>query len=281
MIRVILALFSISALVVGCTAEPKQKGRPLSTWLYDLTSSEEHKRGQACEALALFGPAAEPGIENMIKLLDDGNEGVQAFCSDALAAIGQPAVAALEETLKEPAPHVRMHAAFALLRIDSEHAQAGKILAQAATAVGNTEVAREGQDAILKLKKKAVPLLLPFLDDPYLPVQLEVVKIIGKLEQHGAAAVEPLTKKAQKARSDIRVEAIKSLARVGEKETLEPIFRSFLEDEDEDVANHAGAMLQYIGVRQSASGNEVPEGESDQAKEAPKKKKSKKKKSKK
>jgi HEAT repeat protein len=235
----------------------RRKGRTLSSWTYDLEASEDHKRQGACEAIALFGADGAAAVPRLITLLDDNNEGIQALCEVTLSRIGRPALPALEDTLDRPEPHVRMRAASAILAIDPDHAQAGKILAKAATGVGNAEVAKYGQDAIIRIREKAVPLLLPYLSDPYLPVQLEVVKTIGRLEKDGRAAVEALVAKARKSRSDIRVEAVKALAKVGDKATLEPIFRSLLDDVDEDVADHAGVMLQFIGSRESASGNET------------------------
>jgi len=254
------ALWLGLALVVVSNAacnDVRRKGRTLSSWAHDLEASEDHKRQGACEAIALFGGEGAAAVPRLITLLDDNNEGIQAICEVTLSKIGRPALPALEDTLNRPEPNVRMRAASAILAIDPDHAQAGTILAKAATGVGNAEVAKYGQDAIIKLRQRAVPLLLPYLSDPYLPVQLEVVKTIGRLEEHGRTAVESLAAKARKSRSDIRVEAIKSLGKVGDKATLEPIFRSLLDDADEDVANHAGVMLQFIGSRESASGNET------------------------
>lgn len=254
-------LFVLLWAVAACD-DVSYGGRTLSSWKYDLDADDDYKRRAACEALAEIGPAGASAIPRLVELLEDTNEGVQVFAEVALSKMGPEAVAPLETVLSRPEPELRMHAAAALVGIDPQHKKGGEVLAQAATGVGNAQLARMAQAVMVRLGEPAVPLMLPYLDDPYEPVRLQTTKFLGKLGKNGNAAVDALTKKLETGKStEIRIEALKSLVRVGTREQVEPVLKAQLDNPIEEIGNHAGAMLQYIGARESASGNEeVGEG---------------------
>ena len=112
------------ALLTGCKQENRFLGRTVSAWMIELDSDVDYERRAACEALQLAGPEAAPAIPKLIKLLDDVNDGVSAFCATALIKIGPAAVVPLEGVLAEAMePNLRLHAATSLVRIDSKHAR--------------------------------------------------------------------------------------------------------------------------------------------------------------
>ncbi|MEE8410042.1 MAG: HEAT repeat domain-containing protein [Myxococcota bacterium] len=249
-IPAVLSILSISA----CN-EPRYLGRTVSSWMVDLDSDTDHKRRQACEALAALGPQASKAIAKLIELLEDVNEGVQEFARDALAKMGPDSVAPLEEILHRPEPALRLHAAAALVQINPDHPKAASILVDAVTGIGNAELAQQAKDILIKLRDRAVPLLVPRLHDTYAPVRLQIVETLGDLKAAGHGAIDPLATVAQEdAKIEIRVAAITAMAKIGPKEKVAPVFTELLEDENEEVGAAAGSMLLYIGAREGTTG---------------------------
>ena len=248
--------FLLILAAAGCN-EPMYQGRSLSSWMYDLDAEDDYKRRAAAEAMGGMGEKAQKAIPKLVDLLEDTNPGVQAFAEDSLVKIGPSSIPALEEQLARPEPAVRMHAAAALVRIDPKHQKGGQVLAQAATGVGNADLAKLAQDVVVKLGADGVPLLLPYLDDPYEPVRLTVIKTIGKMKEKGRSAFGPIKERLEKEKStEHRLAAMQALAKIGDPKDVAPVLRSLLEDEDGDIADNAGALLRYIGARDSASGYE-------------------------
>lgn len=250
--------FVLALLALGAAAcdEPVYMNRPLSSWVYDLESDEAYKRRGACEALGEMGAAAAKVIPKAVELLDDKNDGVQEFCRVALGKMGAQAVPQLEALLARPEPHLRFHAAAALVNIDPKHVKGGETIAKVATGVGNAELAERAQKVIAKLGPDGVAILMPYLDDPYPPVRLQVVKTLGNMGKHSRVALPALEKLLSDQRPEVRVAAMQALAKVGTKEEVEPVLRGLLEDENEEVADNAGGLLQYIGARESTTGFE-------------------------
>ncbi|MBI3180273.1 MAG: HEAT repeat domain-containing protein [Deltaproteobacteria bacterium] len=232
-------------------------GRKLSAWTLSLESKVDYERRQACEALGELGPAAKEAVPKLVLRLEDVNEGVAEFAAVALAKIGPDAVPALEAVLKRDEPKLRLYAAEALSTIDARHEAAGRELINAATGLGNAELAERGRGALVKLKAQAVPLVTPILSDHYAPVRLQAAKILGEVGPEAASAVDALAGLAKIDRDiSVRKEAMRAMARIGPREKVAPILEAALNDPNGEISANAGALLLHIGARSSASGSE-------------------------
>ncbi len=248
-----MILFALGA--AACD-EPTYLNRTLSSWEYDLESDQDYKRRGACEAIGEIGPVAAKAVPRMIELLDDKNPGVQEFCRVGLGKMGPAAIPLIEPLLARPEPHLRFHAAAALVSIDPKHERAGEVLGKVATGVGNADLAQRAQKVLLRLGPDGVSLLIPYLEDPYPPVRLQVTKTLGNMGKHARVAMPGIKARIADERIEVRVAAMQALAKIGTKEEVEPILRGLLEDPYDEVADNAGGLLQYIGTRQGATGME-------------------------
>ena len=258
-------------LTTACKQENRYLGRTVSSWMLELDSDVDYERRAACEALQLAGAEGAPAIPKLVKLLDDVNDGVSAFCADTLIKIGAAAVQPLEAVLADAVePGLRLHAATSLVRIDSNHEAARKALMAAFTGIGNAKIADKAAEVIVKQKGDLVPLLVAGLEDQFAPVRLRSAVALRKIGKPAASSAEQLVKVAQtKDRSvELRRAALSALASVAPKETAEPVFTAIVDDEseDENVQAQAGYLLRYIGTRKAVTGNE-DEGEAAAAAE--------------
>ena len=263
-VSIVIALVFMAA---ACD-EPRHRGRTLSAWMNDLEADDDYKRKTACEALGEMGATAEKAIPNLIAMLEDVNEGIQDFAATSLAKIGEKSVPELEKVLQRDEPLLRLHAATALLEINPEHVGAASALVKQVTGIGNAELAKRARDVLLKRGESAAVWIAPYLKDPYAPVRIEVLKTLGKLEGKATAVLPQIKSAIDDAELRVREEAIQTLALVGTREEVEPVLRTLLENENEDIATAAALMMKHIGAYQSASGYEGEEEE-----EAPAKKK--------
>ena len=265
------ALASLALLTPGCKQENRFLGRTVSAWMLELDSDVDYERRAACEALQLAGPEAAPAIDKLVKLLDDVNDGVSAFCATTLIKIGPAAVVPVEGVLAEAVePNLRLHAATALIRIDSNHAGARKALMGAFTGVGNAKIADKAAEVIIKQKGELVDLLVVGLTDQFAPVRLRSAVALRKIGKPAVASTDALVKVAQAKDGsvELRRSALSALASVAAKEKVEPILTALTDDEseDENVQAQAGYLLRYIGTRQAVTGFEAEEGETAAAK---------------
>lgn len=257
----ILSLIAIA--LFGCD-QVRHNGRTVGSWLVDLDSKEDFKRRDALAAVSAVSAAAEEPIQEIdevipqiIELLDDTNPGVQEYARDALVSLGARAEPALREAAKSPKPHVKLHAAVALLKRNPKDREAGKIVADTMAGVGNAELAAMGREQMIKLGADAVPLLRNKLADPYKPARLQTIKTIAELGQAGAPLEKDLKVFLKDEDGELRLAALRALAGVGKKEDLVPLFEKLRKDEsDDELATHAAVMLKNIGARDSASGYE-------------------------
>lgn len=246
--------------LASCEKQPTYQTRTLSSWAYDLEAKDAFKRQAACEAMGKMGPPAAASIAAMVKLLEDPEPSVQAYCQIALGKMGPAAVQQLEPLLNRPEPQLRIHASAALVAIDPAHAQAGEVLAKAATGLGEEELAKRAQQDVVALGARGAQLMVPYLKDPYAPVRLQTIKMLGQMEKSAQVAVQPLMEQVEKGTDlEHRVAAMKALARISDRETLEPFYRGLLKDPAEEIADNAAVLLQFIGTRQGASGYEGEE----------------------
>jgi len=257
--RLTVACIATVALGLGLAAcnEPRYQNRTLSSWMHDLGADEDYKRRAACEAIGELGPQAEKAIPELVGLMDDVNEGIRDFAATALAKVGPTAKPALEEVLARPEPDVRLYAASALIQLDPKHPQAGEVLVKAVTGVGNAELAQRAQEIVIRGGEVLVPILTPYIKDPYAPVRLQVLKTLGKMREKAQGAVPAVKDAIGDKEIEVRTQALTTLAAIGTRDQVEGTLRGHLDDQVEEVATTAAMMLKYIGARTSASGNET------------------------
>ncbi len=230
--------------VAGCEAEPDYHGRKLSLWVRDLDAESAHNRRRACEVLGEMGPPAQAAVPHLVTALADASPMVREAAIVALAKIGAGAKPALEGLLAGDSPELRAYAGETLVMIDPTHKAAGDALLTAATALGNQALAGRGRAGLIKMGAHAVPLLLPVLDDPYLPVRLQAIHVLAELGSKGRAATERLTTLGRSdPLAEIRREALDALSRVGAREVVQPILEAATLDPDESVSSSVAFIL--------------------------------------
>lgn len=249
--------------LVGCN-DARYMGRTLGSWIHDLQSENDYARRAACEAIVTAGPEGAPAVVHLAKLLDDVNDGVQAFAVKALIAVGPASIPALDKVLaEEQVPNVRLNAASALVQIDASHAGGRDALYAAYTGTGNAKIARDAGHIIVKQKGALVTLLERGLEDQYEPVRIESARLLGKIGAPAAQAISLMVKLIEdnKQPAKLRRTLVGSLATVASQAVAAPVFQALVdnEEEDGDVTSMAGDMLRYIGEREGVSGNEVEE----------------------
>lgn len=85
---------------VAKSAEPSYDGRPLSSWVEDLSGASPYTRHSAAYAIASMGPKGAPAVPDLIKALDDSESTVRYASALALREIGPDAKAAVEPLRK-------------------------------------------------------------------------------------------------------------------------------------------------------------------------------------
>jgi HEAT repeat protein len=247
----------VSLALVACN-EPTHQGRYLSSWIRDLDSSQDYKRRQACEAIAEMGPAAAAAVPELIELLDDVNPGVQEFARDALANMGPGAIAELMPLLAREEPAMRLHATIAILEIDPKHEAAQTELVRFVTSLGNLALSTAAHEQAVAIGAPIVPKLLPFLDDSYAPVRLQILETLRSMKSAGVSALPKLIEMtASETKPELRKTLVFTLANVGTREQIEPTLRELLKDEA--LAISANDMLIHIGAVERPTTTEVKE----------------------
>ena len=253
---VVCGLLSLVVCLAGCN-EPRHLGRTLSSWTVDLKAEDAYKRRSACEALGNMGDAAKAAVPDLIELLDDANEGIQGFAVDALVKIGEGSVAALEPLLNRPEPHLRLHAATAMVKITPDHPAGQKAMMTIFTGLGNADLAKRAQEVIVRVGQPFAARLMESLTDRYEPVRMISVQTLGKMHERAADALPALIKIIQTPGDwKFRKAAMESAANIGGRDQLEEIFRGLLDNEQEEIAMTAGHLLKHIGVRAGVTGME-------------------------
>jgi hypothetical protein len=85
---------------VAKAGEPSYDGRPLSSWVEDLSGLSPYTRHSAAYAIASMGPKGAPAVPALIKALDDSEATVRYASALALREIGPDAKAAVEPLRK-------------------------------------------------------------------------------------------------------------------------------------------------------------------------------------
>jgi len=111
-----LLFAGLVAFVCGCPGnnEPCYQDRPMSAWLTQLKDKDPAARQEAAKALGVIG---QPAVPALVERLKDPDNDIRIAAADALSRIGGDARVALPEldkALKDPEPRVREHVAYNL-----------------------------------------------------------------------------------------------------------------------------------------------------------------------
>jgi HEAT repeat protein len=114
-----LLLPALVLLLSGCPGpnEPSYQDRGMSSWLTQLKDKNPAARQEAAKALGTIG---QPALPALIELLKDPDSDIRVAAADALARSGsdaRSARSALDKAMKDTEPLVREHAASALAAV--------------------------------------------------------------------------------------------------------------------------------------------------------------------
>jgi hypothetical protein len=152
------------------------EGKSLNEWMASLGHRDPQIRGDACYALAAFGPRAKPALPALIRALRDQDGWVRWTAAHAIGAIGPEAVAAvpaLTKALQDHDESVRRHVACSLGHIGPE-------------------------------AKSAVPALIWLLDDEVFDVRAYAAVALGDIGREPNCAVPALASALKKEKTPCR-----------------------------------------------------------------------------
>lgn len=222
-----------------------------------LADEEPRVRWHAARAIGLIGHEAAPAIPALVTLLADEDPIV---VTQAAAAIGHirtednraeippadaeryaAAVEPLVGTMVHPDPRARRAAVRALRRVStSREALAKTVRRQLADA--DPVAVLPAMHTLADMGEDAVPFLVEALNDPKSRFWAEVV--LAEIGAKAAPAVEPLAKIAAEGEVEERVQAILTLARIGEPAAgVAPQLIAALESPDESLKYVAAYAL--------------------------------------
>lgn len=218
-----LCLVAVGAPRVWSTAgkEPTYDKKPLSHWLKALGDDDPKVSGQATEALRAIGAPAVPGLVEIIKDKQTKTK-ARRWAISAVAYIwpdGKSVTPVLVELLHDPDPGLRVDAAAALTRLDP--ASTGTAISVLADALGEKgDVAGSAAHAL------------------------------GVVGPQAKAAVPALVKALRHDDRDTRLLAAFSLGRIGSgaKDAI-PILEQIASDEGEDNALRDNARESLRAIR--------------------------------
>jgi serine/threonine protein kinase len=210
----------------------------LSTLL--LSSSVNHYKSQAINALADFGQEAKNAIPDLIKLLKSQDDQISSNAWNALVKIGSESVIPLTELLEDKRVGIRRKAVSALEQLGTD--------ASAATS-----------HLILALEDS----------DPEGDVRWYATIAIGKIGLPAKEAIPSLIKRLRDEKSGIRAYASWALGKMGlEAKDAIPVLLETLKDENSGDAFLAGLeALEVIGYDVSTININFDDGTTSNAKE--------------
>ncbi|MHC4314879.1 MAG: HEAT repeat domain-containing protein, partial [Planctomycetota bacterium] len=219
--------------------EPAFQPKTLTQWIEALKHGSPKVRYSAAWTLReMKDPRA---VASLIEALKDEDHRVRYLASEALAAIGKPAVDSLVVALKQKDTQVRICAARALERIADKRSMAPLIVALKEDQ--NRDVRSSAARALGNIKdKNAVPVLIEALRDKDIYPQITVC---GALRKIGKPAIDGLIVHLMDTDDQARIRVVKALAEIEDKRSVEALVGA-LRDENPEVRNLAAHGLGRI-----------------------------------
>ena len=194
--------------------------------------------GRVYPAVAsLIARYGEEAIPELIRTLASGREELRRGAVLSLEQMGRVAWPALRLRLADPSHRVRLGAAQALERSNWIPVDQREEFA--------LRYALEDWDAIVRMRKAAVPPLLAALRDPHFGIREEATRALGRIGD--VAAVPPLLQFAlHDPEEEVRAAAAEALGRLGEPRAI-PTLRASLRDRSHTVRLAAAGALETFG----------------------------------
>ncbi len=232
-------------------------GQPAVPPLIALLKDPQY-RNLAAAVLGDIGPDAVDAVPAILAMLDAPDKETRRAALLALAGIGpaaQPVAAEqLVQILRDPESDVRPGAAYALARMEDQHAVPDLLALVRQTDDDREKLAAAWALVMLQpsasVSEKAVPILMDGLDDDWALVRKECVIALGALGTRAQPAAERLLSLADDPDPLVRAEASAALYQVGaDAETLVPVMTKGLDDVSPDVRYAAAYVLGSIGTK--------------------------------
>ncbi|BBM86258.1 HEAT repeat domain-containing protein [Candidatus Uabimicrobium amorphum] len=211
-------------------------------------------RKSATEILSQIGKKAHMAVPHLVALLKDQNSDVRENVVEILSKTTEIHFASfIIPFLKDPIPDVRVLAASALGEIgEKAHLAVPALISMIKDPViydGSEEDDRFfAAEALAKIGKKAVPALIPLIQDLDREIRESAVSALGEMREKAEKAVLPLISMLENPNPKIKCSAIEALGAIGEKTHLVvPTLVSMLKDQDTDVVCSAASALGEIG----------------------------------
>ncbi len=217
-----------------------------------LTNSTPHLRCRAEVALGLMGPAAEPAVPALVKMLDDPDTGRDAI--DALGCIGRRAdlaVPVLTKAVTDPDRGMQWIAVRSLGDFGERATNAipGLLALFPSAAPGMSETVALAMSKISPdtTAKQIIPGLLRELEDSNPYSRSQTVATLGQMKQVPDLVIPALIGAANSTNADIRYSASFWLGGFGPAaKSAIPKLRSLTNDPDTEVRGQALRALQLI-----------------------------------
>jgi HEAT repeat protein len=181
----------------------------------ELQSSDVQSRRAAARMLGQCGSTEERVVTALTNSVTDQDLEVRMLAIDGLSRIGKPAAAglpALKSSLHDSDPHLKVQAALAILKIESNNRDAESVLI-AAMRDGNGRVML----AVGMLGKDgawAVPELIEMLSHQKPQIRALAAQTLGRIGPAAATAKAALERTAQDSNPAVRQAATEALERV-------------------------------------------------------------------
>ncbi len=204
--------------------ETSRERRTLSEWKADLADPAPGTRRRAVVALAAFGPETLPLLS---QALGDADPEVRLAAANGLGRLGpaaHPAAPSLARAMRDRVPFVRRGIATALGAITPATPEAVEAL-MAALVDPDAAVIDNAAHSLLALGPAAVPALCRALKDPDVglrqmaSITLSAGLHSGQFRPAGRQTVAVLIEALEDSDADVRDEAARSLAELGQQAT--------------------------------------------------------------
>lgn len=157
-------------------------------------------------------------LRRQLRSTDAAERKAAALALGKMGDKAEKAIPALQRTLLDARPEVRLAAVGALSQIGPKAAPA---LLYAQT-TGNAEVAKAAKQGIARLGPQRVPALIEALKDPLARVRSQAAKALGALGAEAANAATPVAKLLDDEEPDVRVAAADALRGIGAAHAATP-----------------------------------------------------------
>lgn len=234
LVLVLLAVSGPAAAQPGKKGRPESvvNGRPISSWVKDLTSGKSEQMVPAINALMRAGPEARPAVPALVRILTGEPSFTQLLAVLVLARIGPDAVPELRKALDSKSAKGRELAARALGVIGDPSAVSGLVARLKEDKDDN--VRRSAATALRQMSARpALPALRAALDDADPEVRVEAAWAVWHIGNE-ARGVPVLTRALKEKDEDLLTRALSALRDMGPKA--------------KDAADAVAALLKHDNV---------------------------------